>query len=538
MKFKKTLRQIFKTNPNNFDPSEPQPDEKEPLSTSLKDNVRRVKKTLGNSPDLIVREIRLGKDGSLPACVFYTDGLANTQSIHDFIMKSLMLDVRQTDLQPHVTSTHNPINLLKSFALTIANVSDVRDFQKLITALLSGHTVVLIDGYAEGFSASTEGWQERGVQEPESQTVVRGPKEGFSENFRTNTALLRRKIKSPNLWLETKTVGRVTKTTVGVMYVKGIANDKVVEEVHERLERIDIDGILESGNIEELIQDETYTPFPTMYNSERPDVIAAGLLEGRVAIIIDGTPFVLLVPALFVQFFHSAEDYYQRADMGTLIRIIRYMSFFISLLAPSFYIAVTTFHQEMLPSSLLFSLAAQREGVPFPAFVEAFVMELVFEILREAGVRLPKAVGQAVSIVGALVIGQAAVEAGLVSPSMVIVVSATAIANFTFPAFNMGISVRILRFTLMIVAASFGLYGILVGLIAMALHLCSLRSFGVPYMSPVAPFVWEDQKDTIFRLPLWAMFSRPSLISQQNNIREQNAPTTKPNPNEYGRDKN
>jgi spore germination protein KA len=251
-------------------------------------------------------------------------------------------------------------------------------------------------------------------------------------------------------------------------------------------------------------------------------------LEGRVAILMDGTPFVLLVPALFVQFYQSAEDYYQRADFATLIRILRYICFFVSLLAPSLYIAITTFHQELLPSPLLFSLAAQREGIPFPALVEALIMEVTFEILREAGVRLPKTVGQAVSIVGALVIGQAAVEAGLVSPAMVIIVSITAISNFVIPSFNMGISVRILRFFLMAFAATFGLFGVTVGLIAMVQHLCSLRSFGVPYMSPMAPFIKEDQKDTILRMPQWGLFTRPRFISQKNITRETKKPPTKP----------
>ena len=312
------------------------------------------------------------------------------------------------------------------------------------------------------------------------------------------------------------------------MYLNGIVNDKLVEEARIRLGRIDIDAVFESGNIEELIQDETFTPFPTLYNTERPDVIAAGIMEGRIAILVDGTPFVLMAPALFTQFYQSAEDYYQRADFATLLRLLRYVCFFISLLAPSLYIAITTFHQELLPASLLISLAAQREGIPFPAFIEAVVMEITFEILREAGVRLPKTVGQAVSIVGALVIGQAAVEAGLVSPAMVIIVAITAISNFVIPSFNMGITIRILRFLLMLIAASFGLFGVTVGLIAIVLHLCSLRSFGIPYMSPMAPFILADQKDTIFRFPQWALYARPRLISQKNNIRENNASSNKP----------
>jgi spore germination protein KA len=398
----------------------------------------------------------------------------------------------------------------------------------LYTSILSGETVILVDGYPYGFALNTIGGNNRAVEEPTTQSVVRGPREGFNESISTNISLIRKRIKSPNLWLETMTIGKVTQTAIGVMYINGIVNDKLIAEVNERLERIDIDGILESGNIEELIQDETFTPFPTLYNTERPDVIAAGLLEGRVAILVDGTPFVLLAPALFVQFYQSAEDYYQRAEFASLIRILRYICFFISLLGPSLYIGITTFHQELLPSSLLFSLAAQREGIPFPAFVEALLMEITFEILREAGVRLPKTVGQAVSIVGALVIGQAAVEAGLVSPAMVIVVAITAISNFVIPAFNMGISIRIIRFLLMVLAASFGLFGVTVGLIGIVQHLCSLRSFGVPYMSPMAPFIFADQKDTILRLPQWGLFARPRFISSKNNIRENNAPTTKP----------
>ena len=313
------------------------------------------------------------------------------------------------------------------------------------------------------------------------------------------------------------------------MYIKDIANNKVVEEVRKRLDRINIDSILESAYIEELIQDETYTPFPTIYHTERPDIVSANLLEGRVAILVDGTPFVLLVPALFIQFLHAPDDYYNRADITTLIRILRFIGFSIALLGPSIYIAITTFHQEMLPTPLLIGLAAQREGVPFPAFIEALMMEITFEILRESGLRLPKAIGQAVSVVGTLVIGTAAVDAGIVSAAMVIVVSITAISSFIVSSYNMSISIRMLRFPFMALAASFGLFGIIVGLIALTLHLCSIRSFGVPYMSPFAPYIQEGQKDAIFRFPRWALSSRPHLISQ-NNIKREDTPTPKPEP--------
>lgn len=258
-----------------------------------------------------------------------------------------------------------------------------------------------------------------------------------------------------------------------------------------------------------------------MYNSERPDAVAAGLLEGRIANLVDGTPIVLLVPALFAQFFHATEDYYNRWDFG-FIRIIRLITLIVSLTAPSLYIAITTFHQEMLPTTLLISFANQREGVPFPAFIEALILELTFEILREAGTRMPRVMGSAISIVGALVICQAAVQAGLVTAAMVIVLSLTAISNFVFPSVAMSMPIRILRFVLMTSAAAYGIYGIIICIVAISLHLCSLRSFGVPYMSPLAPFNLAAQTDTLFRFPIWALHTRPPLFSQKNTVREQN----------------
>lgn len=490
------------------------------LKASLKENIQQVKQMLGNSSDIVIREILIGKEGLVKAGIIYTDGLVDTNSIQNFILESLMLDIHPEQDQ-FLSSQQNVLQILKDRILAVGSIQDVSEFSSLFTFLLSGYVILLLDGYEQGFTICMRGGKDRGVMESTTETVVRGPKEGFTENLSTNTALIRRKIKSTHLWLETKKIGRVTNTDVAVMYIDGIVNDKVVEEVHRRLDRIDIDGILESGYIEELIQDETYSPFPTIYYSERPDVISAELLEGKVAIIVDGTPIVLIVPALFVSFIQSAEDYYQRADISTLIRLLRFFSIFIALLGPSLYIAITTFHQEMLPTALLIGLAAQREGVPFPAFIEALIMEVAFEILREAGLRMPKAIAQAISIVGTLVIGSAAVEAGIVSAAMVIVVAITAISSFVLPAFAMSMSIRMLRFPMMALAASFGLFGILVGFIALVLHMCSLRSFGVPYMSPFGPFIREDIKDTFIRVPQWRMFSRPRLISQKNNKREQ-----------------
>lgn len=499
------------------------------LKESLEDNLGQIRKTLGNSSDVIIREIKLAaRDGEQRAGILYTDGLADQKIVSDFILEPLLKDTKVKD--DDVPGTEFPsrvMQVVKNCAIPVGGIRSIADFESLYLALLSGDTIILVDGEAKGIAASTRGWKGREVGEPASETVVRGPREAFTENIRTNTALLRRKIKDPSLWLHTMQIGQRTRTDIGIMFIQGIANDKIVEEVRKRLDRIDVDGILESGYIEEMIEDASSSPFPTVYNSERPDVIAAELLEGKIAILVDGTPFVLIVPALFMSFLHSAEDYYQRTDISNLIRILRYVGLFISLLAPSLYIAITTFHQELLPTALLINLAAQREGVPFPAFIEALMMEITFEILREAGIRMPKYIGSAISIVGTLVIGQAAVEAGIVSSAMVIVVAITAISNFVLPAFNMSIAFRMLRFPLMVLAASFGLFGLVIGIITLVLHMCSLRSFGVPYMSPFAPFIPSDQKDAIFRLPHWLLKTRPRLISQNDITRRTATPPRK-----------
>lgn len=489
------------------------------ISSDLQFNLDHIKKTVGNSSDIVIRDFQAGKNGQIKLGVVYTDGLTDSASIQDFILDTLMVEIRNSELDVALLNHTDCFEMIKSHILPVGGIVEINDFQKLFNHVLSGDTMLLIDGSPKGMALGSRDWADRGVQEPSSQTVVRGPKDGFTETLRTNTALIRRRIKDPNLWLETKQIGEKTQTDVAIMYLKGVADDKTVSELQSRINRINIDAILESGYIEELIQDEVYTPFPTVYNTERPDAVAAAILEGRIAILIDGTPFVLIVPALMVHFFQSSEDYYQRADIATLIRVLRYLSFFLALLTPSLYIAVSTFHQEMLPTPLLISLASQREGVPFPAFVEAMLMEVVFEILREAGVRMPRAIGSSISIVGALVIGQAAVEAGFVSATMVIIVSLTAICSFVFPANSMAMAFRMLRFLFMILAATFGLYGIILGLIVMVLHLNSIRSFGLPYLAPNAPFILQDQKDNIIRMPHWSLLKRPRLISKNDTDR-------------------
>jgi spore germination protein KA len=351
----------------------------------------------------------------------------------------------------------------------------------------------------------------RSVSEPTTEVNIRGPQDSFNESIATNVSLIRRRLKSPKLWLESMRIGTVSQTEVSIMYLKGIAEDRLVDEVKQRLKDIRIDAVLESGNIEELVQDATYTPFPTVFNTERPDVASGNLLEGRIAVLVDGSPNILILPTTFSQFFKAAEDYYQRFDFAVFMRIIRYFSFFILLLLPSSYIAVTAYHHEMIPTPLAINLLAQREGVPFPVVFEALMMEIAFETMREAGTRMPRAVGQAVSIVGAVVLGQAAVEAGIVTAMMVIIVSFTGIASFTMPGFTLSTSARLIRFPMMMAAALLGFYGVIMAVILLVAHMASLRSFGIPYLSPFAPFGLRHQKDSILRFPFKTSMTRPGL---------------------------
>ncbi|MBA2870498.1 spore germination protein KA [Anoxybacillus calidus] len=504
---------------------------KEPLDTALDVNIRIIQKTTGNSSDVVIRRFTLGQERTISAVLIFTDGLADEKNVYEFLLEPLLAANIPFSLPPNDIFT-----FVEQKLAAVGGVQRVTQWFDLFLSLMSGATIILMDGVPIALSASTKGGEHRSIQEPATQLAIRGPREGFTESIRTNTAMIRRRIKNPNLWLETMKIGEVTQTDVAIMYIKGIANDEIVEEVKKRLRRIHIDSILESGYIEQLIEDQTFTTFPTTYHTERPDVVAANLLEGRVAVLVDGTPFVLLAPSVFIQFFQAVEDYYARFDIATALRFLRVLVFFISIVAPSIYVAVTTFHQEMIPTQLVIAIAAQREAVPFPAFVEAVIMEVTFEILREAGVRLPRAIGQAVSIVGALVIGQAAVEAGFVSSAMVIVVSITAIASFATPSFAIAISARLIRFLLMFLAALFGFYGIIMGILWMTIHLCSLRSFGVPYMSPLAPFIPSNFGDTIFRVPTWAFKDRPRLMNQTNIIRE--GENQRPQPPDQDKKKN
>lgn len=498
------------------------------LSPNLETNLKQIKAILNKCSDVVYREFVFAQNEQIRLALIYTDGLADKGHISDQIMKALALEVPMVVPGQEITKAR-ALEFIKKRGLCLQQVKETDRLQDIIHAILSGDTVLLVDGHATAIINGARGWEARAITEPVAEPTVRGSRESFVETLRVNTSLIRRRIKSPNLKIETLRLGKVTDTDVAVAYIEGIVNDKLVAEVKSRLERIKVDAILESGYIEELIEDNPWSLFPTVNHSEKPDRVAAMLLEGRMAILVDGTPFVLTVPNLFVEYLHAPEDYYERFLFTSTVRLLRFFAMIVSLTLPGLYIAVNSFHYELLPTTLLLNFAAQHEGVPFPVFVEVLVMELTFEVLREAGIRLPRPIGQAVSIVGALVIGEAAVRAGLVAAATVIIVAFTGIASFTF-AYSAGIAFRLLRFTLMVLSASMGLFGLICGLAVIGIHLCTLRSFGVPYLSPIAPTTGVDLKDVLFRAPWWAMFSRPRLIARQDQKRQEQG--LKPNPPE------
>jgi spore germination protein KA len=488
------------------------------LSKRLRENEAFIRDAFGNSCDLIVRKVRFGTGPGIAVLVVHIDGLVDTALVSEAIIKPI--GVTSEILQSERLSSIQVQDRLRDRLILLSAVKQVSDKAGLLNCIAGGKCGIVVDGSSEAFVCDVRGFEKRGVEEPQSEVVIRGPREGFSEVLRVNTSLLRRRIRNPRFWIEEFTVGRVSRTQVAIAYIKGIADDNVIREARERITRIDIDSIQESGELEEYLEDAPFSPFPTILRTERPDRVAGALFEGRIAILTDGTPFVLIVPVTFLMFLTSPEDYYERFFIASAIRLLRYASFFIAFLLPALYVAITTFHQEMLPTPLVLAIAAQREGVPFPAVFEALLMEVAFEILREAAVRLPKIYGPAISIVGVLILGEAAVRAGLVSSAMIIVVALTAIASFVTPIFSLSIAVRLLRFPIILLGGTLGLFGVVFGFLIVGIHLSSLRSFGVPFLEPIAPVVVSDLKDALIRLPWWAMDTRPEFTGKSDLRRQ------------------
>jgi spore germination protein KA len=402
--------------------------------------------------------------------------------------------------------------------LPVTNIKEINNLNQAITNIIDGNAIMFIESVDFAVSISCTGWKKRSVEEPSSEMGIRGPKEGFIESINVNRSLIRRKIKNENLVFEKKSIGRQTNTKVNFVYIEGIVSNEVLEELRKRFSKIDIDAILDTGSLEEYIEDSHISPISTVGNTQKPDIVAAKLLEGRVAILCDGSPQVLTVPHLFVENIQTSEDYYSRPYIANVMRIVRLIALIISIIFPAFYVALGTFHQEMIPSVFLITMAGADLGTPFPAFLEVFLMLASFELLKESGTRMPKALGSAISIVGALVLGDAAVKAGIVSADLIVVIAFTAVATFIVPSLNEVITLY--RFILLILAGVMCIYGITAGTFIMIIHANSLKSFGVPYLSPLAPVNMEGLKDSIIRFPLWSIKKRPEFISGKNKKRQ------------------
>ncbi|MFB5192586.1 spore germination protein [Alicyclobacillus fastidiosus] len=486
----------------------------EPIASNLLEVESSLRIRLCDCSDIVFRTFEIRR--KVKFMLVFVDGMVDTKTLDESLLKPLIY----YDLPHRLDGIRSLKDVVQGELLPVAQAKTVSTMNDAIKELLKAGVVVFLDGERTALAINMQGGQERAIEESTSEGNIRGPKDSFTEILRTNTTLLRRRIRNPALKVESKTVGEMTNTDIAIVYVAGVVDESVLEQVRQRIDRINIDGILEAGYIEEFIEDSSFSPFPQVLNTERPDVAASSLLEGKVAIVIDGTPFVLIVPMTFWAAMQAPDDHSERFLYATAIRWIRFILVFLSLTFPSFYVAASTFHPEMIPYRLMLSIANAREVIPFPAVIEAFVMEFMFECLREAGVRLPKSVGSAVTCVGSIVIGQAAVDAGIVSAPMVIVVSVTGIASFTVPRYSFGTSMRLLRFGVLFMAGWLGFFGIAVCLIFILCHLVTLESFGIPYMLPVAPAHASMFKDVFIRVPRWKMNSRTFAVGWTNSRRK------------------
>jgi len=490
-----------------------------PISNDLQENADRLTALLQGCSDVVMRKFSFGNPKTDGLLLFF-DGLADKKDLEINLLKPLLLELNMQNNGKDRLHDRDLIDVLHDQILSLAEVKKLQKLEEVCHHISSGDAVLLIEGCAAGLVTGTRSWSARPVQTPENEITIFGPKEGFTETLRFNTALLRRRLKSSSFKIEPLVIGRITKTDVVVCYIENIAQPELVAEVKARLEKIDIDAVLDTGYLAELISDHKWTIFTQTEHTEKPDRVCGQLLEGKVCIMADGTPMALIVPISFPEYMIAGEDYYINFIPASLFRMLRFFAFLLALLLPSLYVAMITYHHEMIPTPLLLTIAATRQGVPFPAFVEALLLEATFELLREAGLRLPRAVGPAVSIVGALIIGDAAVRAGLVSTPMVVVVAFTGISSFVTPSYNAGIIIRIARFGFLFASGMLGFLGIMVALILMLLRMVSLSSFGLPYMSPIAPFNLQHMGDIIVRRPWFKNQQRPYHEGMKNVQRQ------------------
>jgi len=465
--------------------------------------IKKIKKDTGNSDDIIYKELKIHNQ---TVNIISNEVLTDTKVINDYILRAIV----------RVLEKNISINDLQSF-LPDNNIKIMTNYKEMLNLLYKGFALVLFN--KKVLAIEVRSGLNRGVGEASNEPSIKGPKDAFLEHFNTNLGLIRRRIKSNHLWMKTLFIGKETNTKVGILYMENIADEKIVKDVIKKLKKINIDGILDSGYLKEKLEIRTNPIFPTVLSTERPDRASMSLLEGKIVILVDNSPYVLIVPSFFIDFLHTPDDYYQKPINITFIRIIRVIAFFIAIFAPAYYIAITTHNHDAIPLNLLINFSIQRESVPFPALIEALLMSITFEILRESDTRMPSTIGTAVSILGGLVLGDAAVSAGIVSPIMIIVIAISAISGLVFSSVELISAVRWWRFIMMFLATIFGIYGIFIGGILLLSRLSSLNSFGKPYLAPFAPMILSEQQDAIIKTPNKGIKKRNPLLTIKNQIR-------------------
>ncbi len=484
----------------------------ERLSICLDANIKEIKRAFTDCDDVVMREIRFGKDKAIRGFIAFVDNIVLRSAIENPVLINLLA---RAETKPGA----GVIKRVLDESIAVGECSLIDSFKAVFDAMLIGDTVILIDGEDKAIVVSTKGWPSRGVNKAETEVVVQGPKDAFNEMVSINTVLVRRRIRDTRLKVKRLMAGKTSNTTISVMYMEGVARKQIVDDVIKSIENIKTDIIPDSGYFVQLTEKSSMTPFPTMQLTERPDKTASAISEGRVAVIVDNTPFAIIVPATLNVFFQSAEDYYDRWEIMSFLRLIRYVAAVIAVCLPGLYVALTVYHPSVIPTALALKIASTRGNVPFPTVVEVLIMELAFELLREAGVRLPSPVSSTIGIVGGIVIGQSAVEAGLVGPAVVIVSAIAGICSFVVPSIAFVSAMRLVKYFVLLLSSVMGLFGFWLSIAVIVVHLCSLKTFGIPYMFPFCSGSvngWSDLKDSIIRMPFSKMKKRP-FFSQPDN---------------------
>ncbi len=476
----------------------------------MQELVEQIKNKVGRSSDFVYKFLLLDSANKKGLYVIYNECLCDGEIINDFILRELTR-IKTTSFIKH------PLSYLQQ-RLPNGNIQAIKGLDNILDKLLNGFTIILFDNEANTLAIETRAKLNRDVAEATSESSIQGPQDAFVEHYNTNVGLIRRRIKSSSLWIKEKEVGTLSKTKIGILYMENIVDKDLVNKVSQKLNKINIDGIIDSGYLRDYLEDNSNNFFPTILTTQRPDKASMALLEGKIVILVDTSPYVLILPTFFIDFFHTTDDYYQKPINITFIRLVRLLAFLIAILVPAYYIAVTTHNHDAIPLHLLINFTIQRENVPFPALIECLAMSITFEILRESDIRMPSGKGSAVSILGGLVLGDAAVSAGIISPIMIIVIAISAISGLLFSSIEMISAIRWWRFIMIFMATFLGIYGIFLAGVFLIIKLSSLNSYGKSYLAPFAPLIPSEQKDALLRLKNTKIRKRNPLLTK-NKIR-------------------